>query len=235
MTSRCVQRHIATVYATIEMNWRRTPGTLKLSKLRCCVTGRYGRSCYVAIYVYAVLSLADLLSAAVADAANLPSLYSHLRRWPPLQQVSLFLSLFLSLSRWTRSRLANGDLISSLLTWEIYKNSANFSPDFSCEFFLSFHMRFWHEKSGEFSGEISPEKSPEIFQSNRIISCTCIEQYFFTLRAQSVRFAHACLRKRTGKRHFAHAVLKNNVRPSRRSGDKPTFVPKSFLSHLYRK
>ena len=40
---------------------------------------------------YAVLLLAGLLSAAVADAANLPSLRSDLRRWPPLQQVSLFL------------------------------------------------------------------------------------------------------------------------------------------------
>ena len=57
----------------------------------------------------------------------------------------------------------------------------------------------------------------------------------FTLRAQSVHFAHACPRKRTGIRHFVHAVLKNNVRPSLRSGDKPTLVPKSFLSHLYRK
>ena len=114
---------------------------------------------------YAVLLLAGLLSNAVADAANLPSLRSDLRRWPPLQQVSLFLSLFFSLSRWTRSRLADGDLITALLTWEICENSADFSPDFSCEFyFKSFHMRFWHEKSGEFSGEISPEKSPEIFQ-----------------------------------------------------------------------
>ena len=116
-----------------------------------------GRSCYVATRCYcwpvsyrpatAPRSYVAGTTYRPVNAVNLPSLRSDLRRWPPLQQVSLFLSLFLSLARWTRNRLADGDLISSLLSWEICEHSADFSPDFSCEFFFkSFHMRFWHEK-----------------------------------------------------------------------------------------